>query len=69
MAQYHVGCECGAIYAGPYRKNKTDWRNKSNVTGEAINAVALYLAEYEQTVNFKYLGKWYRLSVTKAVEE
>lgn len=44
MAEYHVGCGMfGNIYAGtmaPPRKDGLQmWRNKSDVTGEAIEAV------------------------------
>lgn len=44
MAEYHVGCEMfGNIYAGtmaPPRKDGLQmWRNKSDVTSEAIEAV------------------------------
>lgn len=44
MAEYHVGCGLAGIYAGTFRKNKTDeWLNKSDVTNEAINAVVNYM--------------------------
>jgi hypothetical protein len=44
MAEYHVGCGMfGNIYAGtitPHRKDDLKmWRNKSDVTDEAITAV------------------------------
>ena len=44
MAEYHVGCGMfGNIYAGtmaPPRKNGLQmWRNKSDVTSEAVEAV------------------------------
>lgn len=40
MAEYHVGCGAFGIYAGTLEpKNKTLWRNKSDVTEEAIEAV------------------------------
>ena len=44
MAEYHVGCGMfGNIYAGtitPHRKDDLKmWRNKSDVTSEAIEAV------------------------------
>lgn len=44
MAEYHVACGLAGIYAGTFRKNKTDeWLNKSDVTNEAINAVVNYM--------------------------
>ena len=40
MAEYHVGCGAFGIYAGTLEpKNKSLWRNKSDVTEEAIEAV------------------------------
>ncbi len=40
MAEYHVGCGICGIYAGTLEpKNKNLWRNKSDVTEEAIAAV------------------------------
>lgn len=40
MAEYHVGCGVFGIYAGTLEpKNKSLWRNKSDVTKEAIEAV------------------------------
>lgn len=44
MAEYHVGCGLfGNVYAGTYAPPRKDglqaWRNKSEVTSEAIEAV------------------------------
>lgn len=44
MAEYHVGCGAFGIYAGTLEpKNKSLWRNKSDVTEEAIEAVRDYM--------------------------
>lgn len=44
MAKYHVGCGVFGIYAGTLEpKNPNLWRNKSDVTDEAICAVRDYL--------------------------
>lgn len=43
MAEYHVGCGAFGIYAGTLNKEKTMWRNKTEVTDEAINAVRDYM--------------------------
>lgn len=44
MAEYHVGCGCFGIYAGTLNpRNKELWKNKSEVTDEAINAVRDYM--------------------------
>lgn len=42
MAEYHVRCGIAAIYAGTM-KSKDEWRNKSEVTNEAIMAVAQFM--------------------------
>ena len=44
MAEYHVGCGMfGNVYAGTYAPPRKDglqaWRNKSDVTSEAVEAV------------------------------
>lgn len=41
--EYHVGCGAFGIYAGTLMPNKELWRNKSDVTDEAIAAVRDYL--------------------------
>lgn len=43
MAEYHVGCGMFGIYAGTLMPNKKEWKNKSQVTDEAIEAVRDYL--------------------------
>ena len=43
MAEYHVGCGAFGIYAGTLMPNKTMWRNKTDVTDEALCAVRDYL--------------------------
>lgn len=43
MAEYHVGCGAFGIYAGTLMPNKEVWRNKSEVTEEAIEAVRDWL--------------------------
>jgi hypothetical protein len=65
MADYHVGCGAFAIYAGTLNKGGKLWRTKSEVTEEAINAVAQFLLEQEENVEFQYHNSRYRLAVTK----
>lgn len=44
MADYHVGCGAFAIYAGILNaRNKNIWRNKTECTDEAIDAVRDYM--------------------------
>ena len=65
MAEYHVGCGLAGIYAGTYKKNGTEWRNKSEVSNEAFCAVALYLLFNDKTFKFQYKDKWYKLEVVE----
>lgn len=76
MAQYHVGCGIAGIYAGTLKKGKNDeWLNKSDVTNEAIEAVAQYMyfiipkGENAFTYTFKmWNGKYIRLKIESADE-
>lgn len=44
MAEYHVGCGTFGIYAGTLNsKNKNMWKDKTECTDEAINAVRDYM--------------------------
>ena len=43
MPEYHVSCGLDEIYAGILKKNRAEWKTKSPVTNEAINAVRDYL--------------------------
>lgn len=63
MAKYHVGCGITGIFAGTLNKTNTMWVNKSDVTDEAITAVAQFLLEHEEAMEFNYHGKRYRLIV------
>lgn len=49
MAEYHVGCGAFGIYAGTLNPPRKDglqmWRQKSEVTEEAIDAVAQYIKQ------------------------
>lgn len=63
MAEYHVGCGITGIFAGTLNKKGDTWVNKSDVTDEAISAVAQFLLEHEEAMNFNYCGKRYRLAV------
>ena len=65
MAEYHVGCGAFGIYAGTLNsKNKSLWQSKSDVTHEAVSAVAQYLLQEDKSLLFDYQGYRYRLSVT-----
>lgn len=62
MSEYHVGCGAFGIYAGILNsKNKSLWKNKSDVTDEAVIAVAQYLIEHDEMLLFDYQGNRYKL--------
>ena len=63
MAEYHVGCGITGIFAGTLNKKGDMWLNKSNVTDEAMRAVAQFLLEHKESMAFNYRGKRYRLAV------
>ena len=67
MAEYHVGCGLAGIYAGTL-KNNNEWKNKSDVTDEALCAVAQYLDFGKKEFRIKYNGEPYRLIVEKMKE-
>lgn len=62
MAEYHVGCGIASIYAGTLNK-KGEWRNRSNVTDEAVCAVAEYLLTNQKEFHFDYRGKKYIMRI------
>lgn len=45
MAEYHVRTGMVGIYAGTLNKAKTMWKNKTECTDEAINAVRDYMVD------------------------
>ena len=63
MSNYHVGCGITEIFAGTLNKTYTKWVNKSDVTDEAISAVAQFLLKHDEAMKFSYHGKRYRLAV------
>ena len=69
MAEYHVGCGIAGIYAGTLNKKGNLWTNKSDVTDEAVSAVAQYLLERGEALEFDYRGGRYRLAVSKVESE
>ena len=68
MAEYHVGCGAFGIYAGTLKPNGIEWRNKSDVTDEAISAAAQYLLQHDESMTFTYKDKRYRLGVIEVEE-
>lgn len=64
MAEYHVGCGMfGNIYAGTMSAPRKDglqmWRNKSDVTDEAVSAVlSHFITEMERSDKTKLEKVW-----------
>lgn len=70
MAEYHVGCGMFGIYAGTLEpKNKNLWRNKTDVTQEALSAAAEYLYRNNKEVRFSFDGKDYVMRIAERREE
>ena len=64
MAEYHVGCGLfGTIYAGTMAPPRKDglkmWRNKSDVTDEAVSVVlSHFITEMERSDKTKLEKVW-----------
>lgn len=69
MATYHVGAGIAGIYTGTLNKKGNMWINKSDVTDEAMGAVAQHLLFNGGEFHFNYHGEWYRLCVEKLDKE
>lgn len=65
MAEYHVGCGIAGIYAGTLKSNGYEWRNKSCVTNEALDAAAQYLFDNCKEVRFTKGGKRYAMRIVE----
>lgn len=57
MAEYHVGCGLAGIYAGTILRPGV-WKNKSNVTDEALCAVAEYMSGMIRKGDAAYEISW-----------
>ena len=63
MPNYHVGCGWSGIFAGTLNQKGDMWRNKSDVTSEALCAAAHYLLFDEKEFRFQHKDKWYTMRV------
>jgi len=68
MAEYHVGCGIARIYAGTLKSNGDEWRNKSDVTHEALCAVAQHLLFNGKEFRFKHKDQWYVMRIEEFEE-
>lgn len=69
MTEYHVGCGMSGIFAGTvrdYKGGRRIWAKKSDVTDEALGAVAEYLLDNDLEIEFSRDGKEYVLKVEEA---
>lgn len=66
--KYHVGLGVFGIYAGTL-KNKEEWKDKSEVTREAIDAVAGFLLINGKESRFEWQGKRYVMRVEEYQED
>ena len=69
MTDYHVGCEALGIYAGTLNSSETMWRSKSDVTKEALCAVAEFMLQGDKKLIFESNGKVFELIVQEASED
>ena len=68
MAEYHVGCGLAGIYAGTLKKSGVEWLHKSDVTTEALCAVAQRLLFDGKEFRFEHKGKLYAMRVEEMEE-
>ncbi len=69
MAEYHVGCGAFGIYAGTLNKTGELWKNKTDVTHEALCAVAQHLLFGGKEFRFQHKGDWYVMRIEEFGEE
>lgn len=64
--KYSIGCGLAGIYAGVLKPNGEEWKEKTDVTKDALAAVAQHLIDFNTEFRFTYKGK---NMVLKVVEE
>ncbi len=62
---YHVGCGIAGIYAGTLKKSGDEWRQKNDVTHEALQATAQHLFFHNKEYRFSYDGECYVMRIEK----
>ena len=68
MAEYHVCCGATRIYAGILNKKGNLWQKQSDVTDEAVCAVAQYLVTNQKEFHFDYHGEKYIMRILEGEE-
>ena len=65
MSEYHVRCGIFGIYAGTLKSNGCEWRNKPEVTKEALDSVEQYLFQNNKELRFSKDGKKYSMCIVE----
>ena len=66
--KYSVGCGLAGIYAGVLKPNGKGWKEKTDVTKDAIGAVAQHLIDFNTEFRFTYKGKNMVMKVVESDE-
>ena len=65
---FHVGCGAHHIYGGVTNRSGTVWKEKKDVTADALAAVAQYLVTNDDVFYFVFEGQHYVLRTIKRKE-
>lgn len=63
--KYSIGCGLFGIYAGVLKPNGIEWKNKTDVTLDAMGAVAQHLIDHNTEFRFEYKGRNMVLKVAR----
>ena len=55
--KYSIGCGLFGIYAGVLKPNGREWKDKTEVTLDAMGAVAQHMIDHGGVFRFEYQGK------------
>lgn len=55
--KYSIGCGNFGIYAGILKPNGREWKDKTEVTLDAVGAVAQHMIDHGGVFRFEYRGK------------
>ena len=67
--KYHVGLGVFGIFAGILKNGEKEWKDRSEVTKEAIDAVAFFLLFTGKECRFEWQGKKYVMRVEEYQED
>lgn len=66
--KYSIGCGLFGIYAGVLKPNGEEWKEKTDVTKDAMGAVAQHLIDFNTEFRFTYKGKNMVMKVVESDE-